>query len=415
MDAGKDRPAGQNGKENNALWVMKSENSKFKIVIFLTVYLGVLFFANTAYAQAVGWYSQVYQPERLVGYTREGCSIMLPYNGAWLPDKIGAYLDEAHRQGIKVLVDLRVESKLLSEQEFRQIIRTHKNHPALYGWYISDEPEYQRTSVDLLSRYYNYCKQEDPIHPVALVHSKSPNPKYVNYYDLLMVDYYPGWTLYDPNEFNWMVRDSYRIWRDGVQFAKQYKKIGFVAVGLGFGANENGTPNNGTRDLTYAEYRYHVFTAIVQGVDGFLFWWDQWTNSRIKPIIQQMISQVQSIVVEMKNGITNDSQISVNQSSNKVVYRHGANGNQHIILAVNIAGYNVSNSGEKLTGVRFTLPSGIQTSQVEVLNENRTLPVINGVFTDNFDRFEVHAYRFVAGTTPSDTTPPAPPRGLRLE
>ncbi len=28
--------------------------------------------------------------------------------------------------------------------------------------------------------------------------------------DVLMLDHYPGWTLYDPDEFNWMVR----IWSD---------------------------------------------------------------------------------------------------------------------------------------------------------------------------------------------------------
>jgi hypothetical protein len=395
------------------LCVRKDENSKLKIVVLLILIFGAFFLNKGAYAQAVGWYSQITQPERLVDHAKDGCTIMLPYNGAWVPEAIGPYLDEAQEQGIRVLVDLRVESKLLNEQEFRQIIRAHRNHPALYGWHISDEPEYQGTTVDLLGKYYNYCRQEDPIHPVAIVHAKSPYPKYVNCYDLLLIDYYPGWTLYDPDEFNWMVRDSHWRWRDGIQFAKQYDKVGFMAVGLGFGANENGTPNNGTRDLTYAEYRYHVFTAIVQGVDGFLFWWDQWTNSRIKPIIQQMISQVRSIAAEMKNGVTNDPQIIVSKPSNKVVYRYGRNGNVHVILAVNIAGYNVSDSGEKLTGVRFTLPGESQTSQVEVLNEDRMLPVIDGVFIDDFNRFEVHAYKFFSETP--DLGLLASPTRLRVE
>ena len=42
----------------------------------------------------------------------------------------------------------------------------------------------------------------------------------------------------------------------------------------------------------------------------------------------------------------------------------------------------------------FTLPSGLAGSVVEVLNENRTLPVKNGTFSDRFDNeFTHHIYR----------------------
>ena len=392
---------------------MKNEKSKLNIVILLTVYFVVLFSVKAANVQAArsGWFSQINQPQHLSDYSAYGTRLMLPYNGAWLPGSIGPYLDEAQQQGIKVWVDLRLEAKQLSESEFRKIIRTHRNHVALEGWYISDEPELGDTSPSTLERYYNYCKEEDPDHPVAIAHANSANASYVKGYDVLMVDYYPGWTQYDPNEFNWMVRNSYWRWSNAISFAQQYNKDAFIAIGLGWGAYQDGTPWNGVRDLSYAEFRYHVFTAIVQGADNFLFWWDQWTNTRVRPIIEQMISQINEIGAEMENGTTNGPQISVSQGTDKVVYRYGADGNRHIILVVNIAGYNLSNSGENLTGVQFTLQSGVQTSQIEVLNENRTLPVTNGVFTDNFTQFEVHAYRFITGTN----TPPTTPTGFRTK
>ena len=396
---------------------MQNANSNLKLVIFLSICVVVSLFAETADVQAVGagWYSQITQPQNLSGYSSYGTRLMLPYNGAFSPGSIGPYLDEAQRNGIKVWVDLRLEALKLSESDFRQIIRTHRNHSALKGWYISDEPEYGGTSASTLETYYNYCKQEDPNHPVAIAHANSANSKYVNGYDVLMVDFYPGWTQYDPNEFNWMVRASYSRWGNAISFAKQYNKEEFVAVGVGWGAYENGTPWNGLRDLSYEEFRFHVFTAIVQGADDFLFWWDQWTNTRVKPIIEQMISQINQIGNEMENGTTNTSKISVSHGTDKVVYRYGIDGDRHVVLAVNIAGHNVSNSGENLSNVRFSLPSGIKASQVEVLDENRTLPIVNGSFTDNFQRFEVHAYRFIDGnTSPPENNAPAPPTGLKV-
>ncbi|MFX0145908.1 MAG: hypothetical protein ACFE9C_17720 [Candidatus Hodarchaeota archaeon] len=409
-----ERPNGQNGKEGSALRVTKIGNSKIKIVIILTLYFGVLLFTKAVYAHEAGWWSMIDRPGDLAEYADYGTTLMLPYNGAWTPYKIPVYLDEAAQLNIKVWVDLRIcppPNPLLDETSWKKIINDNKKHPALEGWYIADEPELSGTSPSVVSKYYNWTKEADPNHPVAIAHANTPYEGYVNGYDVLIVDYYPGWTLYDPNLFNWMVRASYSRWKAGLEFA-QLRGKKFIATGLGFGAYEDGTPNNGTRDLTYEEYRYHTFSAIVQGVDGFLFWEDDWANTRVKPRVAQMISQIHSISAEMKNGITNDPKVTVSQPTSKVVYRHGVNGTQHVILAVNIAGYNVSDDGETLKGVQFTLPTGIQTSQVQVLSENRTLPVIDGVFTDNFNRFEVHAYRFSNGN--SDLDPPVPPKGLKV-
>jgi hypothetical protein len=50
-------------------------------------------------------------------------------------------------------------------------------------------------------------------------------------------------------------------------------------------------------------------------------------------------------------------------------------------------------------------------SKLKVVGENRTLPVINGVFTDTFTKYEVHAYRFVTGMV---DTAPQPLTGLNI-
>jgi len=114
--------------------------------------------------------------------------------------------------------------------------------------------------------------------------------------------------------------------------------------------------------------------------------------------------ELSAMKVEMGNGTTNDPDISVSQPTNKLVYRYGVNRNSHIILAVNIANLSSVN-GQALYDVQFALPEGVLPSQVEVLGENRTIPVTNGIFTDNFNRFAVHSYRFITGaSTPPETS-----------
>ena len=97
------------------------------------------------------------------------------------------------------------------------------------------------------------------------------------------------------------------------------------------------------------------------------------------------------IGAEMNAGTTFDPDITVNESSDNLAYRYGTNGQSHVILAVNIA--NRSNGGKNIIA-EFTLPDGIDVTSIEVLHENRTIPVFQGKFTDLFNPFAVHIYRF---------------------
>jgi hypothetical protein len=53
----------------------------------------------------------------------------------------------------------------------------------------------------------------------------------------------------------------------------------------------------------------------------------------------------------------------------------------------------------------FILPGGITGTTVDVVDENRTIPVVNGQFTDTFaNEYTHHIYKIAMG--PTDTTPP---------
>ena len=348
----------------------------------------------------IGWFSRIDQLDALAGQSASGANFVMPYGGAGSPDDVRRYLDAAQRFGIKVLIDMHAhpsEWEPPTLEEYQREVHANKDHPALYGWYVADEPEAYADTEGLgyLQPVYDTFKAEDPNHPVAVIHNETPDANWISVYDTLMIDYYPGWTKYDPKEFNWMVRKSYPIWRDGIAFAKQHGKQGFIAVALGFGQDENGQPRNGTRDLTYKEYRFHVLSAVVSGASGVLFYKQEWADANVQQLVGKLITQIRSIGAEMNNGTTNDPQIRVSENSDRLVYRYGVNQQRHVILAVNIAGYNANDSkpGPKLIDVRFKVPTGIQS--VTVLDENRTLPVdATGTFVDSFEPFAVHAYAF---------------------
>ncbi len=167
-------------------------------------------------------------------------------------------------------------------------------------------------------------------------------------------------------------------------------------MGPGFGYNENGDPQRGTRDLTLAEYRFHTFSAVALGADGFLYWMEEDANATVHERVSQVIGEVQAIGYEMVHSITSDPQIAVSASPEDLVYRYGFQGGRHIILALNVANHDAidDNSGATLQDVRFPLPAHLAVDQVEVLHENRSIAVEDNSFTDTPGPFVVRAYAF---------------------
>jgi hypothetical protein len=315
------------------------------------------------------------------------------------------FLDQAQQSGIKMIVGLEGgATPTMSISSFTTVVNTLKNHPALYGWYIGDEPELTDDQSLLQSRhnlfanspgYYSLLKSLDPSHPAMISFNQPYNESqwtnqsvFYDVTDIIGIHSYPFWT---GAEFGTEEgRSVYDVWQRGLTNSKNLGKD-FIATMQGFG-DGHGYPY---RTPTVNELRYQVFTAMVQGVDKILFWIDSWgRESNMTKMIKNQIAQIQDIVPEMNYGITNDSRIKVSVTDkNKLVYRYGIYGNRNVILAVNIANRR-SPTGQVLSNVQFTLPLGVSVNSVNVMGENRTIPVNDGVFTDTFQRFTVHVYEF---------------------
>lgn len=344
----------------------------------------------------VGWWTDPSNSSAWPGYAANGVNF-LHFNSAtdYSISDLKTYLDIAQDLGMKVSISMTRTQNVphpWTGDEFTTFVNAIKDHPAIWGWYLADEPDIAADSKTAHSRllttpgYYPLVKTADPSRPAWLVMSGSIKSGWNDVADIVGLDLYPS---YGKAEFeNPQLRNSYDTWKSGLNRECACNQVPFIAVVQGFGRGHGLWD-----DLSLAEMKYHVLSAVVQGVNKILFWYDGWSNDWTLNIAAEVQRMIRDMRTEMENGIANDPAIVVSQSPSNLAYNHGANGRRHVILAVNIA--NRDNiEGATLSNVQFTLPSGIGATQVEVLDENRTIPVTNGVFTDTFNPFQVHAYVF---------------------
>lgn len=375
---------------------------KIAVFLFLTA-IFVLTIISAARAEIlIGWCTEMTNSGAWSEYAANGCNFFHIGGANWFTAAdVKAKLDIIQTLGGKASIDMKRGSGLpeLSLSDYINFVNTVKTHPAVWGWYIADEPDLcpeRRLSV-AACRYrlatnpgwYRLTKSLDPSRFVWLVLANKISPGWNDCADIIALDTYPvysGNTGFETRE----LRHQPDLMKSGLDWAEKYNKKPFIAVVQAFGNYGSWTePNIG-------QMKYQVFSALVQGVKVILWFHDDWASDNIKNISAQVQRLIRDIRPQMDMGTINDPAVKVSQNlvaQNKFLFRYGLVDNIGAILAVNVASRDRA-KGETLSNVQFTLPAGVRPSQVEVLGENRSLPVTNGVFTDDFKGFEVHSYRF---------------------
>lgn len=373
-----------------------------------------------------GWYARIHDIDELSELAREGSTLVLPYHtdaalGDFHSVTMDGYLDEAAEHGLEVIVEIskRHRGQRRDQEDpppnlegIRRFVEESKDHPAVHGWYLADEPNYDwEPTPSEVAAMYEAIKSVDREHPVYVVHYGQPVEEYAPGYDVLMIDWYPRDTKggkEDVGEFNWMVRHSKNLWERADRFADRHGKEGWAAVLSGHsGQKERANRKQGVRTLTMPEYRYYLFTALAHGARAVLYWmhYDRWTDQEVRRRVSELQRLTTQIGPYLRAGTTYPPNIKVTADEDELLYRHGALGNRHVLLAINIVGHDVGRNrrapdpagvGSPLEGVRFELPEGWSPDSVTVVGEGRTLAVRGGAFTDDFARFGVHIYAFTA-------------------
>jgi hypothetical protein len=246
-----------------------------------------------------GWYEFIENAAGPAQVAGKGINLVIPYIEGSKLEKIQVFLDAAKAARIKVLLEVYrplVESgNLAGTKEF---IRTYKNHPAVYGWYLYDEPEIKKPTPltpELLTAVYQAIKEEDKSKPVAIVFSDvNKIASYSNAMDITMWDAYP--CNDNVPEFQWV--SSYRESLNrviNIAEAKQKKFWNVLQAYSGHGLKK--------RPPTKAEFRYMFYYSIFSGSDGLLFWMHPWsTPAWNESVLYPTINEFRPYTLAIING-----------------------------------------------------------------------------------------------------------------
>jgi len=286
-----------------------------------------------------------------------------------------AYMDRCAGLGMKVHYNLLsvsggggVGSKIegLSDEEKRERlineIKTFRDHPALLGWYISDEPNGTTITPEKLEEIYRTIKENDPWHPVSIVFM-APFLNAKNYseaLDIVMADPYPipDHPVSVPGE----VADQLRTEFKG--------KRPFWIVPQAFGGGELWS-----REPTYQEIRSMTWQSIINGATGIQYFVRQGLN--YFPKSSSTWSECGKIAMEVAELtpwlLSDEYPLRVESSSKNILVTSRVHNDQLIIMAVNKINEPVS------TSFRIT---GFYNGKARVLFENRFVSVKSGVIAD---------------------------------
>ena len=341
----------------------------------------------------IGWYSGIEGKGSLAEHASTGVNIMMPYtNGDYEKNNreshIGPYLDEAARHNIRVLVEPnRRWIDTANWDSLREFVKKFKDYPALYGWYLFDEPDVNDISPTKLQNAYLAVKKEDPNHPIAVAFVTKIVSGYYKAFDIMMFDRYPCYV--DTPEFGGKIDLIDNAVESCLEIVNEEKKLGFIMILQGYGRNEHGIPQWRHRDPTYGEARYMTYTSAIRDTLGVMYFADyRCQTPELKKTMKTLIKEVSSLKSVIPKGKFNDPSVKCSQNGS-IDYSYCVDGKLYYLIAVNA-------SSHRQSKVKFTLPFGLKVDNdnIEVLNESSKISVSSQAFTDDFEKFEVHIYKF---------------------
>jgi hypothetical protein len=358
----------------------------------------------------VGWYgrSDAFWGSDMAD---DGANITLVYNMYSSFATLDDIMSTAASEGLKVILQLpraqdgRVNSDPTVVTEF---VQHFDWHPALYGWYIADEPD---------SSLYTRCKSAyDTIKlsstkPVTMVFCQGYIDcidDFADAYDILLFDKYPGWNWISEfgNLESWTTAKAKSDINNAATVAGQLGKPWMIVL-QGFGNVPSALPD--WRLPTWGEERFLLYYAIDRGAKGWLTWCqyyckdtiavsddpypyngNQWILDVYRPLVAEIDALSSALaagrlITEPLSGISrlSDDSSLINSS----LWQDPDTG-EYYILAVNLSpsSVNATFKTNYISAILVALP----------LFENRSsLLVTNSKFTDSFTRYQVHIYQLI--------------------
>jgi hypothetical protein len=316
-----------------------------------------------------------------------GFNMMSPYQKI-TPETFAerrSYMDRCAQLGMKVHYNLLsvsggggVGSKIAGlddatkRQRLLDEIAAFRDHPALLGWYIADEPNGYKIPPETLEKIYRIVKDADPWHPVSIVFMApfTASRKYADALDIVMADPYPLPEL--PASMVGEVAGQLRREFEG--------KRPVWMVPQAFGGGELWK-----REPTVNELRSMTWQSIINGATGIQYFVRQAPNYFPKSTVAwNECGRMAMEVAELTPWLLSDEKAPVVESSSKVIsVTSRVHNGKLLILAVN----SINRPLDAVISIK-----GINDSKAVSVFENRPVGINNGILSDNLAAFGFQAY-----------------------
>jgi hypothetical protein len=209
---------------------------------------------------------------------------------------------------------------------------------------------------------------------------------------------------------------TFAQWIDAFELIKSYYNdtVPFMPIiemaGEAVGTSSHCTSGNPCPGPTANQFRMEVYNAVVHGAKG-LSMWETWRNpgeptaavqAQLTDFMSKLGRGMEGAILAPINSRTATSNQNTPGSRVDAMVREDATNVWVISQRVTDDIANPSEATAPPLSTQLTV-SGTTNATATVFDETRTVPVVNGVITDNFDPYATHIYQIpkTAGTPPT--------------
>ncbi len=217
-------------------------------------------------------------------------------------------LDFCQQVGVRVLImDSRINWQMVSDDNWRdtisKVIADYGAHPATYGYYLQDEPNYRLFRA--LGQISQEFQRQDPAHlpyinlfPTYASVEQLGNPTYADHLDKFLSIVRPAVLSYD----------HYCLRADGTNTQEYFENMGLIrAYGLRYGVPtwniiQSCSYHPSMRDPSDVDMRWQVYTSLAYGIKGLMYftYWNAVVDkegkpARLYPVLQQLNSEIKAL------------------------------------------------------------------------------------------------------------------------
>ena len=332
--------------------------------------------------------------------------------------------DNAQKAGLRVWhsfggdMDFASGDAQQKRARIQAVVQQFKNHPALLYWESMDEPAWtdkdparSRATAEGLTEGYRFLKSLDPNHPVYLNHAPRNTVETLRRYntaaDILCADIYPVLPR--------GIQTMYGLTEDGRhgdlpnqtpssvgQYAEKMRAVAgpgqsvfLVLQGFAWESLRD-KDQDATKILypTYVQSRFMAYHAIIHGVDGLLYW-----GLAYVPGDQPYVKDLGRVLNELRDLSPALVGPTIPCKPTILYQERGSTISQGIEMLAKRDGQTAyliaANASIDPAAADFASlpPEFTKAKKLDVLGENRSVPVKDGSFFDEFEGLGTHVYR----------------------